>query len=127
MPRKAITSPKAKSIGPYSHAVDTEGLVYVSGQAGLDVPSGKLVEGGVGEQTRQTFVNLFNVLEAGGLGPDDVQKVNVYLTDMGNFQAMNEVYQEQFKAPYPARTTVAVAALPLDALVEIEIIARRPR
>lgn len=125
MSRKSITSASAKAVGPYSHAVETEGLVFLSGQTPIDPATGALVEGSVGDQTRQCFANLFSVLEAGGLGPDDVQKVNVFLTNMADFQAMNEVYKEQFNEPYPARSTVAVAGLPLNARVEIEMIARR--
>lgn len=125
MSRTPITSPSAKSVGPYSHAVDSDGLVFLSGQTPLDPATGKLVEGSVEDQTRQCFVNLFAVLEAGGLSPDDVQKVTVFLTDMNDFAAMNSVYQQQFSAPYPARSCIGVAALPLGARVEIELIARR--
>jgi 2-iminobutanoate/2-iminopropanoate deaminase len=82
-----------------------------------------LVDGDVGAQTRQCFANLFAVLAAAGGTPADVQKVNVFLTDMADFPAMNAAYAEQFEAPYPARTTVAVAGLPLGARVEIEMVA----
>lgn len=124
MSRNAIISKNAVSIGPYSHAVDADGLVFVSGQAGVDVAA-TLVAGGVAEQTQQTFDNLRAVLETAGLSLDDVQKVNVYLANMDDFSAMNEVYAQQFSAPYPARTTIGVASLPLGALVEIEMIAKR--
>lgn len=127
MTRKAFTAPGAAAVGPYSHAIDSEGLVFLSGQTPLDPATGKLAQGDIAAQTRQCFVNLFNVLKASGLTPKDVQKVNVYLTDMGNFAAMNEVYEEEFSEPYPARTTIGVAALPLGAQVEIELVARRPR
>ena len=126
MPRKAFSAKGATAIGPYSHAVDSEGLVFLSGQTPLDPATGKLVAGDIGEQTAQGFRNLFAVLEAAGLGPDDVVKVNVYLTDMADFAGMNAVYERQFSKPYPARTTVGVAALPLGARVEIELVARRP-
>ena len=125
MPRNAITAPDAVAVGPYSHAVESDGLIFLSGQTPIDSASGTLVEGGIQPQTRQCFANLFGVLLAAGLTPDAVQKVNVFLTDMANFAAMNEVYREQFSEPYPARTTIGVAALPLGAMVEIEMIARR--
>jgi 2-iminobutanoate/2-iminopropanoate deaminase len=125
MPRKAVTSPKASAIGPYSHGVEAGQFVYLSGQTPVDPATRKLVEGDIQAQTEQCFRNLFDVLEAAGLDPDNVVKVNVYLTDMANFAAMNEVYARMFNTPYPARTTVAVAGLPLGAQVEIEMIARR--
>ena len=125
MPRKAIASKKASAIGPYSHGVDSDGLIFLSGQTPIDPATGKLVEGDISLQTQQSLANLFGVLEAAGLTPDDVQKVNVYLTDMADFPAMNAVYKEQFQEPYPARTTIGVASLPLNARVEIELIARR--
>ena len=125
MTRKAFSAPGAAAVGPYSHAVDSGDLVFLAGQTPLDPQTGKLVEGDISRQTSQCFKNLFSVLEAAGLTPDDVQKVNVYLTDMGNFAAMNTVYSTQFSTPYPARTTIGVAALPLGAQVEIEMIAKR--
>ncbi|MFD0828576.1 RidA family protein [Neobacillus sp. M.A.Huq-85] len=125
MARKAYNAEGAAAIGPYSHAVESGELIYLSGQTPIDSATGELVKGGIGEQTRQCFLNLFKVLEAADLTPDDVVKVNVYLTDMKNFKAMNEVYETQFSQPFPARTTVAVAALPLDAEVEIELIAKK--
>ena len=115
-----------KAIGPYSPAVQGANFIYLSGQTPIDPVTGKLVEGGIGEQTRQAFQNLKAVLLAGGLSLEDVVKVNVYLVDMADFAGMNAVYQEQFAAPYPARTTVAVAGLPLYARVEIEMVALRP-
>lgn len=124
--RKPVTSPTApKAIGPYSQAVWTGNLLYCSGQTPIDPATGKLVEGGIGEQTAQAFNNLEAVLTAAGLTMDNVIKVNVYLTSMANFSGMNQVYQERFAAPHPARTTVAVADLPLSALVEIELIAEK--
>ena len=125
MARKALTSKTATAVGPYSHGVDSEGLVFLSGQTPIDPATGKLVEGDIGAQTQQSFANLFGVLEDSGMGPENVQKVNVYLVDMNDFAAMNEVYKKQFSEPYPARTTIGVAALPLGARVEIELTARR--
>lgn len=125
MSRKAITAKGAVSVGPYSHAVDSGTLVFLSGQTPIDSKTGKLVDGDITNQTQQCFQNLFNVLESAGLTPDDVVKVNVFLTDMNDFAAMNEVYKMQFTAPYPARTTIGVASLPLGARVEIEMIASK--
>jgi 2-iminobutanoate/2-iminopropanoate deaminase len=126
MPRKAFSSGEAVSIGPYSHAVEAGELVYLSGQTPIEATTGNLVAGNVADQTQQCFHNLFQVLAAAGLGPDDVVKVNVFLVDMGDFAAMNAAYAKRFTAPYPARTTIGVVALPLGARVEIEMIARRP-
>jgi 2-iminobutanoate/2-iminopropanoate deaminase len=126
MPRKAITAKGASAIGPYSHAIDSEGLVFLSGQTPMDPATRKLVEGGIGAQAEQCFRNLFGVLDAAGLGAEDVVKVAVFLADMADFAGMNAVYERQFSAPYPARTTIGVASLPLGARIEIELIARRP-
>jgi 2-iminobutanoate/2-iminopropanoate deaminase len=125
MNRDAVQAPGAAAIGPYSHAVWSENQLYLSGQTPLDPATGKLTEGDVAAQTAQCFKNLFAVLEAAGLTPGHVVKVNVYLSDMADFAAMNAVYAAQFEKPYPARTTIGVAALPLGARVEIELIARR--
>jgi 2-iminobutanoate/2-iminopropanoate deaminase len=113
-----------KPIAPLSPAIRDGDVVYVSGNVGLDPATGKLVPGDVAAQTRQAFDNMEVVLQAAGKSMDSVLKVNVYLADMNDFAAMNEVYAERFKAPYPARTTVGVAALPLGAKVELEAIAR---
>ncbi len=125
MTRKAINAEGAAVVGPYSHAVRAGKLVYLSGQTPLDPATGRLLEGDVQAQAAQCFANLFAVLQAGGLTPDQVVKVNVFLTDMNDFAAMNTVYARQFTEPYPARTTIGVAALPLGARIEIELIARR--
>lgn len=127
MTRKAFTAPGAVAVGPYSHAVEAGDVVYLSGQTPLDPSTGALVAGGVPAQAEQCFRNLFGVLAAAGLSPDDVVKVNVYLVDMGDFAAMNAVYERQFARPFPARTTIGVASLPLGARIEIELVARRPR
>lgn len=125
MPRRAITSPQAAAIGPYSHAVDSEGLLFLSGQTPVDPATGKLVNG-ITAQTEQCFRNLFALLTEAGLTTDEVQKVNVYLTDMNDFAEMNKAYERQFSKPFPARTTIGVASLPLGAQIEIEMIARKP-
>lgn len=124
--RKAYDAEGAVTSGPYSHAVEAGEVVYLSGQTPINPATGDMIKGNIGEQTRQCFNNLFAVLEAANLTPDNVVKVNVYLTDMKNFSAMNEVYETQFAKPFPARTTVAVLDLPLGAEVEIEMIAKRP-
>ena len=125
MPRIAYSAPGAVAVGPYSHAVDAGELLYLSGQTPLDPATGALAEGGIGAQTSRCLSNLFAVLSSAGLGPERVVKCNVYLTDMADFPAMNEAYATAFDPPYPARTTIGVAALPLGARVEIELIARK--
>ncbi|MEM7416527.1 MAG: Rid family detoxifying hydrolase [Gemmatimonadota bacterium] len=123
--RSALSSPTASAIGPYSHAIDDGTHVFCSGQTPIDPDTGALKEGGVGDQTHQCFDNLFAVLADGGLTSDDVVKVNVYLTDMADFAEMNAAYTTRFNAPPPARTTVGVAALPMNARVEIELVAKK--
>ncbi len=125
MPRNAITASDAVSVGPYSHAIDSEGIVYFSGQTPINSKTGTIISEDIREQTQQSFNNLFSVLKSAGMNSDDVIKVNVYLTDMKNFKDMNEIYKMQFNSPFPARTTIGVKELPLGALVEIEMIARR--
>jgi len=125
MPRKSFTAAGATAVGPYSHAVEAGDLIFLSGQTPMDSATGKLAEGDIAAQTEQVFKNLFNVLASAGLTEADVVKANVFLTDMGNFAAMNAVYATKFSDPYPARSTVAVAGLPLGAQVEIELIARK--
>ncbi len=122
--RDIIHTEKApKAIGPYSQAVRVETMVMTAGQIGLNPSTGELVEGGIQAETRQVLTNLRNVLEAAGSGLDLVVKTTVFLKDMGDFGQMNAVYAEFFSAEPPARSTVAVAALPKGALVEIETIA----
>ncbi len=125
MPRRAINDvPGLGSVlGPYSRAVWAGGLLYLSGQLGLNPATGKLAEGGAAAETAQLMEGLSAVLVAAGLGMGDVVKANVYLTDMNDFAAMNTVYQTFFEPPYPARTAVAVAALPGGGHVEIELVA----
>ena len=125
MSRKEIVIENAVAVGPYSQGIDSGELVFLSGQTPIDPSTGKLVDTGIANQTLQCFKNLFTVLKGAGLTSHDVVKVNVYLTDMNNFSEMNKVYAEQFTKPYPARTTIAVAGLPLNADVEIELVAKR--
>lgn len=128
MTRTAVHAEGAPApVGPYSHAVASRGeVVHLSGQTPIDPATGRLVEGGLDDQVRRVFANLERVLDAAGLTFADVVKVNVYLVDMADFAALNAVYGTVFTAPYPARTTVAVAGLPLGARVEIELVAVRP-
>jgi 2-iminobutanoate/2-iminopropanoate deaminase len=125
VPKKAIATSKAKAIGPYSMAIETGDLVFLSGQTPLDVATGKLVEGDIAAQARQSLENLKTILDAAGLTFAHVVKANIFLTNMGDFTAVNEVYKSYFREPYPARSTIAVAALPMGAKVEIEMIASR--
>lgn len=121
-PIKTSNAPAA--IGPYSQAIDSgAGLVFVSGQLPIDPATGSFPEGGVKEQTKQSLLNASAILREAGLGLENVVKTTVFLADMGDFAAMNEVYSEFFSAPFPARSAVAVKALPKGALVEIECIA----
>lgn len=114
------------AIGPYSQAVAVGNLVFCSGQIPIDPASGELVEGDVAVQTDQVMRNLAAVLAAAGCSLTDVVKTTVFLSDMGNFVAMNEVYGRHFGDHRPARATVAVAGLPKAVDVEIEVIARKP-
>ena len=125
MTREAYTTDKiAVPVGPFSPAVRAGEFVYVSGQVAQDPATGRLIGGDVAAQTEQIFENLGAVLNAAGKTFSHVVKASVFLTDMGNFAAMNAVYGRHFEAPYPARTTVAVAALPLGAAVEIDFVVR---
>jgi 2-iminobutanoate/2-iminopropanoate deaminase len=122
--KKIISTDQApKAIGPYSQAIQIEGLVFTAGQIGLDPATMEIVEGGVEAQTRQVLTNLKRVLEAADSGLNYVVKTTVFLTDMANFAAMNAVYSEFFPENPPARSTVAVVGLPKGGLVEIEAVA----
>ena len=124
---KQINTDKAPAaIGPYSQAIDSgAGLVFVSGQLPIDPATGAFPEGGVKEQTKQSLLNAKAILEMAGLNLSNVVKTTVFLADLGDFAAMNEVYAQFFSAPFPARSAVAVKTLPKGALVEIECIAAR--
>ncbi len=124
---KPIQTEKAPAaIGPYSQALDSgAGLVFVSGQLPVDPATGAFPEGGVQAQTRQTLTNAKSILEAAGLGMQNVVKTTVFLADMADFAAMNEIYAQFFSAPFPARSAVAVKTLPKGALIEFECIAVR--
>ena len=121
---KAINTETApKAIGPYSQAIEAGGMVFVSGQLPIDPATGVFAEGGVKEQTRQSLTNAKHILEEAGTDLAHVVKTTVFLSDMNNFAAMNEVYAEFFNTPFPARSAVAVKTLPKNALVEVECIA----
>lgn len=124
---KSIQTEKAPAaIGPYSQAIDSgAGLVFVSGQLPVDPATGAFPEGGVQAQTRQSLTNAKSILEAAGLGLQNVVKTTVFLADMADFAAMNEIYAQFFSAPFPARSAVAVKTLPKGALIEFECIAVR--
>ncbi|MBT3287316.1 MAG: RidA family protein [Victivallales bacterium] len=113
------------AVGPYSQAIEANGLLFCSGQIALDPETGTMVGDDVATQTGQVLKNLFAVLAADGLGPQNVAKTTVFLQDMGQFTAMNQVYANAFGEHRPARAAVEVAALPKGALVEIECIAAR--
>lgn len=123
---KALHTTNAPAaIGPYSQAIEINGFVFASGQIPIDPSTGKFVEGGIKEQTRQALTNASHILEEAGTDLSHVVKTTVYLADMNDFAAMNEVYATFFKEPYPARSAVAVKDLPKGALVEVECIAAK--
>ncbi len=126
MKQRINTNNAPAAIGPYSQAIDSgTGLIFVSGQLPIDPATGAFPEGGVKEQTRQSLTNAKAILEAAGLSLANVVKTTVFLADMGDFAAMNEVYAEFFAEPFPTRSAVAVKTLPKNALVEVECIAAR--
>ncbi|MBE6333773.1 MAG: RidA family protein [Bacteroidales bacterium] len=122
--KKIINSPKApKALGPYSQAIEANGTLYISGQVPIDVNTGKIVEGGIKEQTEQVMKNIGYILEEAGYTYADVVKSTCLLSDIANFGAMNEVYGKYYTSDCPARAAFAVKDLPAGALVEIETIA----
>ncbi|HXK26956.1 MAG TPA: RidA family protein [Candidatus Binatia bacterium] len=124
MNREAIQTDKApKAIGPYAQAIKVNGFIYTAGQIPIDPKTGNFVEGGINEQTRQVLENLKAVLAAAGSSLDQVVKATVFLRNMADFPAMNEVYGDYLGNAKPARSTVAVAELPRGALVEIDLVA----
>ena len=123
MSKTAVTSPElAPPVGPFSQAIKVGGFIFFSGQVGLDPTTGKLVAGGIAAESERILQNLSAVLKAAGKSFDDVARAGVYLTSMGDFAALNGVYAKHFSQPFPARTTIAVAALPLGACVEIDLV-----
>jgi len=125
MSKSAITSPElSPPVGPFSQAVRVDGFIYFSGQVGQDPATGKVVEGGIEAETERVFQNLAALLKAAGRGFDDVVRAGVYLTNIGDFAAMNAIYARHFSQPFPARTTIGTAALPLGARVEIDFVVK---
>ena len=123
--KKIISTDKAPSaIGPYSQAVEIGGIVYTSGVIPVDPATGNIPEGSVA-QAKQAFTNMKNLLEAAGTSMDKVLKTTVFIKEMNDFGAINEVYAEFFPEPYPARSCVEVARLPKDVMLEIEVIAEK--
>lgn len=123
MSRSIVATDKApKAIGPYSQAVQVGNTLYTSGQIPLDPATGELVAGDITAQSRRVFENLRAVIEAAGASFNDVARVGIYLTDLGNFAAVNAVMAEYFQEPYPARSTIGVAALPRGAQVEVDLV-----
>lgn len=123
MTKTALASPKlTPPVGPFSQAIRANGFVFFSGQVGQDPATGKLVEGGVAAETEQIFQNLAALLETAGKSFEDVVRVGVFLTNMGDYAAVNAVYAKHFEKPFPARTAIGAAALPLGAHVEIDLI-----
>lgn len=123
MTRRVIHTPKAPAaIGPYSQAIGAGGMVFLSGQVGLDPETGQLVAGGFEAEARRVFANLAAVAEAAGSSLAAAVRVTVYLTDFGQFGVANRIMQEYFREPYPARVTIGVASLPRGALIEVDCI-----
>ena len=125
MSKTAITSPElAPPVGPFSQAIEVGGFLYFSGQVGQDPTTGKLVTGGIAAETERVFQNLSAVLKTAGKGFDDVVRAGAYLTNMSDYAAMNGIYAKYFSPPFPARTAIGVAALPLGACVEIDLVVK---
>ena len=125
MSKKAVSTNNAPSaIGPYSQAIVSDGLVFVSGQIALDSGSGEIVSGGIEVQIKRVMENIRMILMEAGADFSNVLKTTIYLKDLSDFEKVNEVYASYFKEPYPARATVEVTRLPKDVLVEIDVIAR---
>lgn len=123
--KQISTTAAPGAIGPYSQAIEVNGFVFASGQLPIDPSTGAFPEGGVKEQTRQSLANAKAILEAAGTGLKKVVKTTVFLADMNDFAAINEVYAEFFEAPFPARSAIAVKTLPKNALVEVECVAEK--
>src|SRR5579885_3594210 len=125
MSKTAITSPElTPPVGPFSQAIRVGGFLFVSGHVGQDPATSKVVEGGIVAETERVFQNLAAVLKAAGKNFSDVVQARVYLTNMSEYGAMNAIYAKHFSEPFPARTAIGVAALPLGARVEIDLVAK---
>ena len=125
MSKIAIASPElTPPVGPFSQAIKVDGFIYFSGQVGQDPTTGKLVTGGIAAETERVFQNLSAVLKAAGKGFNDVVRAGVYLTNISDYVALNAFYAKQFSQPFPARTVIGVAALPLGACVEVDLVVK---
>ncbi len=123
MPKEIISTTNApQAIGPYSQAVKTNNLMFISGQIPMDPTTGNLVEGSIEDEANQVLKNLKSICDAAGYSLDDAVKITIFLTDLGNFSVVNDLMKEHFSEPYPARATVEVSGLPLGVNVEIEAI-----
>ena len=125
MSKTAVTSPElSPPVGPFSQAIEVGSFLYLSGQVGQDPTTGKLVAGGIAAETDRVFQNLSAILKAAGKSFDDVVRVGVYLTNMSDYVALNGIYAKHFRQPFPARTVIGVAALPLGACVEMDLVVK---
>ena len=125
MNKIAITSPElTPPVGPFSQAVKVDGFIYFSGQVGQDPTTGRLVTGGISAEAERVFQNLSAILKAAGKGFGDVVRAGVYLTNMSDYVALNGIYAKHFSQPFPARTAIGVATLPLGACVEIDLVVK---
>ncbi|MGM9804706.1 MAG: RidA family protein [Muribaculaceae bacterium] len=124
--KRVISTPNAPAaIGPYSQAIEVNGILFISGQIPINPATGEIVEGGITEQATQSFKNISAILNEAGYTFDNVVKTTVFLSDMADFAAMNAVYAQHFKGDFPARSAVAVKTLPKNVLVEVETIAAK--
>ncbi len=125
MTKTAIASPElAPPVGPFSQAVESGGFIYFSGQVGQDPTTGKLVAGGIAAEADRLFQNLSALLKAAGKSFDDVVRAGVYLTSISDYATLNGIYAKHFAQPFPARTVIGVAALPLGACVEMDLVVK---
>ena len=124
MKKNFMTDKAPQPVGPYSQAISFKELIFISGQIGIDVKTGKLVDG-IENQTQKVMENIKNILEEAGLNFGNVLKTTIFLTNMADFPKVNEIYSSYLKEPYPARSTIEVKSLPKGALIEIEVIAGR--
>ena len=125
MSKRAVTSPElTPPVGPFSQAIEVGGFIFFSGQVGQDPTTGKLVAGGIAAETDRVFQNLAAVLKAAGKSFDDVVRAGVYLTSISDYATLNGIYARHFSPPFPARTVIGVAALPLGACVEIDLVVK---
>jgi 2-iminobutanoate/2-iminopropanoate deaminase len=124
--RDVTTSDAPGGSGPFSQAIIDGSTIYTAGQGGVDPDTGEIVDGGIEAETRQTLENIETILEAAGVSLDDVVKINIYLTDMDDYEEMNATYDEFFEEPFPVRSAVEVSDLPIDICIEIEAVAQLP-